>query len=166
MEAETAQSLKCEDCGKIFKNGSAAEFHAVKTGHVNFAESTQAVKPLTAEEKAQKLAELQERLKQKREEKRQLAIEEEKQREKVRRATAKEIAESKEKFQEMEMKKALEAKKKEKEEERLARERIRAQIEQDKKDRAAKVRNDNSRFNAFIVLIQWIAESARSPSNE
>jgi UBX domain-containing protein 1/4 len=88
----TAQSLKCDECGKLFKDASKAEFHAVKSGHQSFSESTEAVKPLvhfiflqTPEEKAAKLLELQERLKAKREEKRRLELQEEKEREKVRR---------------------------------------------------------------------------------
>ena len=38
-------------CGKLFKNIELAEFHGLKTGHENFAECTEEVKPLTAEEK-------------------------------------------------------------------------------------------------------------------
>ncbi len=50
-------------------DSAAAEFHAVKTQHQNFSESTAAIKPLTEEEKKAKLAELKERLAKKREEK-------------------------------------------------------------------------------------------------
>lgn len=31
------------------------QFHAAKTGHANFSESSEAIKPLTAEEKKQQL---------------------------------------------------------------------------------------------------------------
>ena len=39
-EIATAQSLKCDECQKLFKNAAAAEFHAVKSGHQSFSEST------------------------------------------------------------------------------------------------------------------------------
>lgn len=61
-----ARSLVCEDCGKKFRGTSQAEFHASKTGHENFAESTEEVKPLTEEEKVAKLAALKEALAEKR----------------------------------------------------------------------------------------------------
>ena len=44
-----------------------AELHAAKSGHVNFSESTEVIKPLNEEEKKAKLAELQARLLAKRE---------------------------------------------------------------------------------------------------
>jgi hypothetical protein len=148
-EQATAQSLKCDDCYKLFKDGfsfqysfclaSAAEVHAMKTSHSNFSETTDMIKPLSPEEKAKKVQELQERLKSRREARLLREAEEEKAREKIRRRTGKEIAESREKFQELEMKKAMEARKKEKEEDRLAKEKIRAQIEADRKERLLKV---------------------------
>lgn len=49
-------------CGKIFKNTALANFHAEKSGHDQFEESTEDVKPLTDEEKKQKLQELREKL--------------------------------------------------------------------------------------------------------
>ncbi|RKO91676.1 hypothetical protein BDK51DRAFT_45441 [Blyttiomyces helicus] len=135
----TAQSLKCDDCGRILRDASAAEMHAIKTSHQNFSESTEAIKPLTPEEKAAKLAALQERLAAKREEKRLLEIQENKQREKVRRVTGKEMTDLKEKHKDIEMKKALDAKKKEKEDDRKAKERIKALLEADKQERLRKV---------------------------
>jgi uncharacterized UBP type Zn finger protein len=32
----TAQSLKCDDCGKLLRDATAAELHAVRTKHTNF----------------------------------------------------------------------------------------------------------------------------------
>ena len=55
---EVAQSLVCNDCGKKFRSQAQAEFHASKTEHVNFAESTEEIAPLTEEEKKTKLEEL------------------------------------------------------------------------------------------------------------
>ncbi len=51
IAAQTAKSLKCEDCGKILRDENAAQLHAMKTEHTNFSESTEAIKPLTPEEK-------------------------------------------------------------------------------------------------------------------
>jgi UBX domain-containing protein 1/4 len=43
-EGETAaKSLKCLDCGKLFKNVDLANYHAEKSGHENFEESTEEV---------------------------------------------------------------------------------------------------------------------------
>ncbi|KAJ3385273.1 hypothetical protein HDU84_002377 [Entophlyctis sp. JEL0112] len=136
----TAQSLKCDDCGRLLP--AAAEFHAVKSGHQNFSESVQAIKPLTEDEKKAKLAELKAKLAARKEEKRQLEIEENKAKEKVRRATGKELVEMKERMAELEMKKVAEAKRREKEADRIAKEKIKAQIEQDKKERAARAEKE------------------------
>lgn len=131
----TAQSLKCDDCGKLFRDSARAELHAVKSGHVNFSETTEAIKPLTEEEKKAKLEELQSRLLAKKEAKRQNEIEEEKQKEKVRRTSAKEIQEGREKFKEMELKRALAERERDKKEEMVAKAKIKAQIEEDKLNR-------------------------------
>jgi len=42
-----AKSLKCMDCGKLFKNADLANYHAEKSGHENFEESTEEVSPLS-----------------------------------------------------------------------------------------------------------------------
>ena len=63
---EVARSLVCNECGKNFRNKEQAEFHAQKTQHVDFAESTQEIAPLSAEEKKAKLEELRQKLAEKR----------------------------------------------------------------------------------------------------
>lgn len=35
------QSIKCSECGKIFKNTALANYHATKSGHDQFEESTE-----------------------------------------------------------------------------------------------------------------------------
>jgi hypothetical protein len=135
----TAQSLKCDDCGKLFRNSGAAETHAYKSQHVNFSESTTAIKPLTAEEKAQKVKELQELLKIKRAERELREKEEAKTKEKVRRKTGKEMSEIKEKMQMLEHEKAMKQKAREKAEEKAAKERIKALLEADKLERQRQV---------------------------
>lgn len=52
-----AKSIKCSDCGKVLKSAAFASFHAEKSGHTNFEESTEEIKPLTEEEKKQRLQE-------------------------------------------------------------------------------------------------------------
>ena len=54
----TAQSYKCNECGKVLSNMANLELHANKTGHSDFAESNESVKPLTEEEKKAKIAEI------------------------------------------------------------------------------------------------------------
>lgn len=59
---EEARSLVCNDCGKKFRSQAQAEFHASKSQHVDFSESTEEIAPLTEDQKKQKLEELRERL--------------------------------------------------------------------------------------------------------
>ena len=65
-DGEVAHSLVCNDCGKKFRSEAQAQFHASKTEHTNFAESTEEIAPLTEEEKKAKLEELRQRLREKR----------------------------------------------------------------------------------------------------
>lgn len=37
-EEATAKSIKCEDCGRLFRTQVEVEFHAAKSGHLNFSE--------------------------------------------------------------------------------------------------------------------------------
>lgn len=39
-----SQSIKCTDCGKVLRNADFASFHAEKSGHTNFEESTEEVR--------------------------------------------------------------------------------------------------------------------------
>ncbi|XP_055914249.1 UBX domain-containing protein 1 [Eupeodes corollae] len=135
---ETAKSLKCDDCGKLFKDQSEVEFHAAKTGHSNFSESTEEKKPLTEEEKKAQLALIEEKLKQKRIEREERERVEALEREKNRIKSGKDMTEARQRMEEMEMKKIVEQRKREKEEEKAARERVRAQIEADKAARRAR----------------------------
>lgn len=38
-----SQSIKCSECGKIFRSQTTASFHAEKSGHQDFEESTEEV---------------------------------------------------------------------------------------------------------------------------
>ena len=135
----TAQSLKCNDCNRLLRDTTAAEMHAIKTQHQNFSECTEAIKALTAEEKAQKLKELQIKLAARKEEKRLAEIEEQKNRENVRRTTGVEMQLIKEKLAEEEMKKQVAERKYLKEQDRIAKEQVRKQLEADKLERKREV---------------------------
>ncbi|KAI8970617.1 ubiquitin-related domain-containing protein [Pilobolus umbonatus] len=135
---QTAQSLICNDCQKLFRDANGAERHATRTGHQNFAESTEAIQPLTEAEKQQKLAELKSHMAQKRLERERQEKEERVQAEKIRRKAGQDLTEIKEALERKEMQKLMEAKRREKEADKKAKAKIKAQIEQDKKDRAAK----------------------------
>lgn len=63
---EQPRSLVCNECGKKFRSQGQAEFHASKTQHVDFAESTEEIAPLTEEEKKARLEELRQKLAEKR----------------------------------------------------------------------------------------------------
>lgn len=63
---EVPKSLVCNECGKRFRSQAQAEFHASKTEHVDFSESTEEIAPLTEEEKKAKLEDLRQRLAEKR----------------------------------------------------------------------------------------------------
>ncbi|KAG0012465.1 UBX domain-containing protein 1 [Podila clonocystis] len=135
---QTANSLVCQDCGMILRDENAAQRHAMRTEHVNFAESTTVIKPLTEEEKLAKLAELKQRLAEKRAAKALADKEDQKMSEKIRRKAGQDQTEAKARLEEKEMKKLVEAKKREKEQDRLAKLAIKAKIEADKAERARK----------------------------
>ncbi|CAD6235803.1 GSCOCG00007989001-RA-CDS [Cotesia congregata] len=137
-ESQEAKSLKCDVCGKLFKSSLEVEYHATKSGHDSFSESLEEKKPLTEDEKKEKLKQLEEKMRQKRKEREELEKQESLEKEKIRIKSGKEMAEAKKKMEELEMKKLLEQRKREKEEDRIARQAIREKIEADKAARRAK----------------------------
>lgn len=139
-----AKSLKCDDCGKVLKDHTEVEYHAAKTGHSNFSESTEEKKALTEEEKKAQLALIEEKLKQKRVEREEREKADALEREKNRIRSGKDMAEAKRRMEELEMKKIVEQRKREKEEEKAARDRVRAQIEADKAARKAREQKESA----------------------
>ncbi|XP_041988046.1 UBX domain-containing protein 1 [Aricia agestis] len=133
--ADEAKSFKCDECGKLFKNQDEMEYHAAKTNHSQFSESTEEKKPLTEEEKKAQLALLEERLKQKRKEREEREKAEALERERIRIKSGKDLQEAKLRMQEQEMKKLVEQRRREKLEDQQARERVKAQIEADRQAR-------------------------------
>lgn len=134
-----ANSIKCNDCNRLFKTQMEIEFHAAKSGHSNFTESTEEKKPLTEEEKRDQLAKLEEKLKKKRIEREEKEKIDALERERLRIKSGKDMSEARRKMEEMEMKKIVEQRKREKEEEKAARNRVKLQIEADKAARKSRV---------------------------
>merc|ERR1719399_1795029 len=56
--APVAKSIKCVETGRLFRNAMEAQAYAERTGRTQFEETTEVKKPLTEEEKKQKVAEL------------------------------------------------------------------------------------------------------------
>ena len=132
-----AQSYKCNDCGKILSNMANLELHANKTGHSDFEESTEFKKPLTAEEKQAKILEIKSLLKAKRMDRESTEKAENVDREKQRRFMGQEVSKTREQMEIEARKRSAQQRKKEKEAAVRERQRIRAQLEQDKRERAA-----------------------------
>ncbi|KIY47723.1 hypothetical protein FISHEDRAFT_74389 [Fistulina hepatica ATCC 64428] len=139
-----AKSIRCSVCGKVFKNTELANYHAEKSGHDQFEESTEEIKPLTEEEKKQRLEELRERMAAKRAVKAQEQAKEDRANEVIRRKAGKDLNKIKDDLKLKEAEKEAKQKIKDKIEERKARERVRAQIEADKRERAEKAAREKA----------------------
>ncbi|KAL8693680.1 MAG: hypothetical protein Q9218_001537 [Villophora microphyllina] len=142
---ETARSLVCNNCGKKFRSQAQAEFHASKTQHVDFAESTEDVAPLTEEEKKAKLEDLRRKLA----EKRAGTLEQDqidKKRNEARgiRPDTKETQDIKEELKKKEQLKEAVAKRKEKQDEIEAKVRIKAKIAADKEERRLRAEKEKA----------------------
>lgn len=133
-----AKSFKCDECGKLFKSAPEVEFHAVKSGHQSFSESTEEVKPLTEEEKMEQAKKLEEKIRQRRLEREEKEKKEAIEREKERRKFGQEIATTRQKIEEQQMLKLAEEKRREKMEAMLAKKRVLEEIERDKLERREK----------------------------
>ncbi|KAK3307899.1 ubiquitin-related domain-containing protein, partial [Chaetomium strumarium] len=131
----TAQSLVCNECGKKFRNHDQASFHASKTDHTDFSESTDEIAPLTEEEKKAKLEELRRKLQEKRANQAILDKEESKRNEQIRLKATKESQDIKEQLQRKEQMKEAAKKRQEKLEDLEAKKRIKARIEADRAER-------------------------------
>ncbi|KAI1454511.1 ubiquitin-related domain-containing protein [Annulohypoxylon moriforme] len=137
-DGAVAMSLVCNECGKKFRTPTEAEFHANKSGHTDFAESTEEIAPLTEEEKKKRLEELRERVKAKRAGQAEVDKEEHKRNEKIRQKATKETHELKEELQRKEQMKEAAKKRQEKLDDIEAKKRIKAKIEADKEERRRK----------------------------
>jgi len=157
-EPKQALSLVCDDCGKRLRSENDVQLHAARSGHSNFSESTEEIKPLTEEEKKQQLEKIQQRLKERKEQK--LAEEKKNalEKEKSRRKMGKEMTSIKQKMELQEAQKIANERKRERMEERLARQRVKDQIARDRAERAEKfgkggtdLRSDNAAASAILA---------------
>ncbi|KAI0179104.1 ubiquitin-related domain-containing protein [Hypoxylon sp. FL1284] len=137
-DGTVAMSLVCNECGKKFRTQGEAEFHANKSGHTDFAESTDEIAPLTEEEKKKRLEELRERVKAKKAGQAAVDKEEQKRNEQIKRKATKESHEMKEELQRKEQIKEAAKKRQEKIDDIEAKKRIKAKIEADKEERRRK----------------------------
>ncbi|KAG5949468.1 hypothetical protein E4U53_005859 [Claviceps sorghi] len=138
LETGSARSLICNECGKKFRNHNLATFHATKTDHTDFSESTEEIAPLTEEEKKAKLEELRERLKAKRSVQSVQDKEDAKRNEQIRQKATKESQDLKEELARKEQIKEAARKRQEKQDDLEAKKRIKAKIEADKAERRRK----------------------------
>ena len=135
---EEARSLVCNECGKKFRSQAQAEFHASKTEHTDFAESTEEIAPLTEEQKKQKLEELKARRDEKRAEQQKEDKAANRRNEEIRKKSTKEQQDAKEALAKKEQMKEAQKKKQEKLAEIEAKKRIQAKIAADKEERKRK----------------------------
>ncbi|KAK2786458.1 hypothetical protein FQN52_001148 [Onygenales sp. PD_12] len=149
---EVPRSLVCGDCGKKFRSQGQAEFHASKTEHVNFSESTEEIAPLTEEEKAARLVELRKKLEVKRAQHAEEEKTERKRNEQIRRKSTKETMDLKEDVQKKEHLKELAQKRRDKKEAIEAKERIKAKIEADKIARREKAEREKAEREGRAIL--------------
>jgi hypothetical protein len=113
-EGLTANSLKCDDCGALLRDEDFATLHAHKTGHVNFSQSTESIKPKTPEEIEEQKKRLQEKIARLRQEKAEKEKAEQIEQEKARRKQGRQLNEIKQKMHEDELKRIAEEKRREK----------------------------------------------------
>lgn len=142
--AAQAQSLVCNECGKQMRGVAEAEFHASKSGHTDFSESTQEIKPLTEEEKAQKLQDLREKLASKRAAQSEQDKIDAKRNEQISRKKTKESEDIKEQLRIKEQIKDAEKKRAEKQADIDAKKRIQARIAADKEERRLKAEREKA----------------------
>lgn len=142
---ETAQSMICNECQKKFRSMAQAQFHAEKSGHTDFAESTEEIAPLTEEEKKQKLEELRAKLAEKRAKQSEQDKLDQKRNDEIKRKHTKESEDAKEELQRKEQIKEAQKKKQEKLDDIAAKKRIREKIEADKAARKAKADEEKAK---------------------
>jgi hypothetical protein len=159
---ETARSLVCNDCGKKFRSTAQAEFHASKTEHQDFSESTEEIAPLTEEEKKQKLADLKEKLAEKRALQSEQDKIDKKRNEEINRKKTKESQDIKEQLKMKESMKEAELKRKEKAADIEAKRRIQAKIAADKEER--RLKNEREKAQRAGQALPPVAATAPEPT--
>ncbi|KAK5688797.1 hypothetical protein LTS10_000775 [Elasticomyces elasticus] len=141
---QTAMSMVCNDCGRKLRNMAAAQFHAEKTGHDDFSESTEEIAPLTEEEKKQKLQDLKEKLAAKRAGQADEDMLSRKKNEQINKKHTRESEDAKEELRKKEQIKEAQKKRQEKLDDVAAKKRIKDKIEADKEARRQKVEKEKA----------------------
>ncbi|KAL8874341.1 MAG: hypothetical protein Q9174_000292 [Haloplaca sp. 1 TL-2023] len=159
---EQARSLLCNECGKKFRSQAQAEFHASKTQHVDFAESTEEIAPLTEEQKKARLEDLRQQLAEKRAGASEQDKIDKKRNEEIRRKSTKETQDIKEDLKKKEQLKEAAAKRKEKQDEIEAKARIKAKIAADKEER--RLRNEKEKAEREGRAPPVAAQAAAQPA--
>jgi UBX domain-containing protein 1/4 len=163
--AAAAKSYVCNECGKKFRNTAEAEYHASKTEHQDFSESTDEIAPLTEEEKKNKLAELKDRMAAKRAVQAEQDKADAKRNEQISRKKNKESEDLKEQLRAKEQIKEAEKKRKEKLDDIEAKKRIQARIAADKEERRLKAdREKAERAGVAAPQPQAAAPVASAPT--
>lgn len=161
--ADQARSLVCNECGKKFKGTAQAEFHASKSGHTDFAESTEEIAPLTDEEKQAKLAELREKLAAKKAVLSEQDKIDQKRNEQINRKKTKETEDLKEQLRVKEQIKEAEKKRREKQADIEAKKRIQAKIAADKEERRLKAEREKAARAGIAVPVAEAPAPAPAP---
>ncbi|KZF25693.1 hypothetical protein L228DRAFT_244579 [Xylona heveae TC161] len=161
---EEARSLICNVCQKKFRSHGQAEFHASKTEHVDFSESTEVIPELTAEQKKEKLEELKRRAAERKAGQSEKDKEEQKRNEAIRRKANRDTQDIKEDLQRKEQLKHAAQRRKEKDEEVAAKERIRAKIAADKEERRLKAEAEKAKREGRAPAIPVVEQPAAPPS--
>ncbi|GAQ37368.1 hypothetical protein AtubIFM55763_000533 [Aspergillus tubingensis] len=141
---EEARSLVCNECGKKFRSHAQAEFHASKSQHVDFSESTEELAPLTEDQKKARLEELRQKLAEKRAGQSEQDKIDKKRNEEIRRKATKDSQDVKEELQRKQALKEAEQKKKEKLADIEAKKRVKARIEADKEERRLRAERERA----------------------
>ena len=139
-----ANSVVCNDCGKKFRGMIAAQAHAEKTGHDDFAESSEEIAPLTEEERKAKLEELRQKLAEKRAAQAEEDKAANKRNEEIRKKHTKEADDAKEELARKEQIKEAAKKRQEKADDVAAKKRIKDKIEADKAERRRKAEEEKA----------------------
>lgn len=164
-EAQEARSLVCNECGKKFRGTSQAEYHASKTEHTDFSESTEEIAPLTEEEKTAKLAELRETLAAKKAVQSEQDKIDKKKNEQIAAKKTKESQDIKEQLKVKEQIKDAEKKRREKKDDIDAKKRIQAKIAADKEERRLKAEREKAeRAGVAPPAAQVAAPVATAPT--
>lgn len=136
----------------------------MRSGHTNFSESSEAVKPLTAEEKEEQRAKLKQKLEERRMKREAEEKDQGKQREKERRTTGQQITQLREDHERNEMKKIAEERRKEKIEEKRLKLKIKEDIARDRQ--ALKDKQALEKHNLTAVATAAVPTAAQNVSQQ